>query len=89
MRIGRICGEGGGGEAWEQKIAEDNWSFVTTSKCQPTKKKLSFLETNISKQKGNLLLSSFLSSFFCISLYSFISKAIKLLFIFLVPLTII
>lgn len=40
------------GEAWEQNIAEDNWSFVTTSKCQPTKKKLSFLETNISKQKA-------------------------------------
>lgn len=74
------------GKAWEQKIAEDNWPVVTTSKCQPTQRNLSILETNISKQTGNLLLPSFLT---CISIYSFISKAIKLLFVLLVPLTII
>lgn len=75
------------GEAREQKIAEDKWPVITISKCQPTKRNLSILEkTNISKQIGNLLLPSFLT---CISIYSFISKAIKLLFILLVPLTII
>ena len=57
------------GEAWQQNTVEDNWSFVTTSKCQPTKKQLSFLETNISKQKGNLLLSSFFDLYKFIFIY--------------------
>lgn len=50
------------GEAWEQKITEDNWAVVTTTlnaSQLKKKKKRSIFQTDISKQKGNLLLPSF------------------------------
>lgn len=44
------------GDAWEQKIVEDNWSFVTTSKCQSAKNKQStnrvFLKLKLVNKKA-------------------------------------
>lgn len=75
------------GEAWEQKTVKDNRLFVTASKGQPTKKKnWVFLKATLVNKKATY---SYQVSLTCISIYSFISKAIKLLFILLVPLTII
>lgn len=70
--------EVGAGEAWEQKIVEDNWSIVPTFKCQQAKKFLSILKPTLVNKKATY---SYQVSLTCISIYSVISKAIKLLFI--------
>lgn len=60
------------GEAWEQKITEDNWAVVTTTlnaNQLKKKRKRSILQTNISKQKGNLLLPSFFDLYKYIFIY--------------------
>lgn len=80
------------GDAWEQKIVEDNWSFVITSKCQSTKNKQTnkknwvFLKLKLVNKKATY---SYQVSLTCIKYIFISSKAIKLLFILLVPLTII
>lgn len=73
------------GETWEQKIVEDNWSVVTTFRCQLTKKSnWVFLKSTLVSKKA---IYSYQVSLTSISIYSFISKAIKLLFIYLVSLS--
>lgn len=80
LHIGRICDEGDSGgspgakDCWRQVTSYNYFQMSTDKK----KSEYSWKKTNISKQIGNLLLPSFLT---CISIYSFISKAIKLLFV--------
>lgn len=70
--------EVGVGEVGEQKIVEDNWSIVPTFKSQQAKKFLSILKPTLVNKKATY---SYQVSLTCISIYSFISKAIVIIYL--------
>lgn len=76
------------GGTWGEKILEDRWLVVTTTNHWLTTRKenMRTFKININKQKVTYFYQLRLT---CVSIELFTSKAIKFLFILLVPLIII